>query len=215
MIPRRRFFTERDDFSEIMKNCVFCAPLHDQGDTIEMISGEQIISASWQNAMVWDEGKGMWRFRLFTNQNNPAARYSNLQMDIQLVNPALTLLVTFNALSDPTYTPLCGFIPRYLVFSASTDPHCIVGVDYKFAVVIPSIVNGTRTRKYYVNGYLSGQSTEATPINITAQQRTAYGLLYGTNSAFYNNADAYLKDIMIFNRELSYNEILIVQNIKL
>lgn len=212
------------DYIDWLKSmgCVFYAPLQENGDLQDKISGVN-GSVQYSNSVTWDADKDMYLF----NKNNSYSPtqgimvYSGLNLDFpNLNNIEFTYLYDINVkvggynqwgnpnISPKWIAPIVLGERKVILNMENSNPS--LNDNYKMGVVFPKHNSGAHISKWYVNGLhaFSNTYTSAQVGDFTVRDRVYINYC---NSSAYTVCQFYMKDIMIFNRALTLDVIRKIQ----
>lgn len=211
------------DYIEWLKSmgCIFYAPLS-ENDTTDKISGVN-GSVQYSNSVTWDTDKNMYLFSK-NNSYSPSQGimvYSGLNLDFpNLNNVEFTLLYDINVKVGgyhPSASP--NISPKWIAPIVLGERKVIINMEnsnpslnsnYKMGVIFPNHNSGKHISKWYVNGSQTSSFTYTSAMvgDYTIRDRVYINYC---NSNAYTGCQFYLKDMMIFNKELTINEIRKIQ----
>lgn len=205
-ILSRRF--QADDI--IAKHCVFFAALENQYDTIDRISGNQIVANNVvANMMTWDNGMNMYRFRNQGRGTTYAASCVNL--NIKITNNGYAML--YDLIIPINNAVAANGFGSYSGIALHNLPGMQIGILKKLAIVFtPRMIEygGLRAINFYFDGVLTLSNKYDS--DLLANSLNTITFIHG-NSATYNNGDCCQKNFMIFNKMLTVDEIKKIQKI--
>ena len=193
------------------KHCVFFAALENQYDTIDRISGNQIVPIA-SNTMLWNSTLNMWNFNMQGNGNRYAASCQGLMMPFG--NPMeLTVLGECILNSAMSSVHVNGFIPREIGIAMNGfDYNFVPGTLYKIAFSFVNADENTRYIVFYVNGVETRRLQYSGLISNPGIYRNGVGFMYGNGSG-YASGNSYQKNVMFFNIPLTGGEIKKIQKL--
>lgn len=201
---------KREHFEEIKKieGLVFCAPL-EQDYTKDIVSGQELVPQ--RGTVTWDDDNGAYKFEGPTSKSMSyyIGSWNNLDMDLDISNAGFTFLYEVNA---PTYT-ICP-----IIFGGRQWAHNLESGSFrpsynqwnKYAITLECYSGTTRYSRYYYNGVLKNtldRGNTPTVFSELAKQRVEID----TNNTSHI---WWMRNAMIFNRPLTQDEIIEIQNIE-
>lgn len=213
-MPKREHTTQQSyiDWLKSM-GCVFYAPLI-QDDTRDYISGQPLEQSN--GSFSWDSNIGAYKFIATSSYNVYIAAWNNLNLDIDINNFGGSWMYEVRLANNRQAVPIV-FGGRN--FAQSVAPNQVGNnIWAKWATTIPDADGVTHRRQWwYVNGQKAiipaGYDRGVNPTVFTPDAKIRIEVNnVGTDSA-YINTQFYMRNVYIFNRGLSQDEIKQIQQI--
>lgn len=225
LLARRRMMTmpqQGDPYVNWLKSigCVVYLPLSASGDLTDRISGLS-LQISGQGSFTWDGNEGMYKVTTPSTQFRYVASLENGMTASDFPSNSFTAMTTFKKVTNNGYPALTQMAPK------STDDNTLVSMNplYNASAVIANYPatavklarsESSTERKYYQEGTLyytnPTPATQLLPSNwvLTAGGGLIIGFVRQADS-FYYNKEYYIKDIYLFNGELTLSQIRHIQ----
>ena len=211
---QKREHIKSESYIEWLKSlgCILWLPFSEDGDLNDRISGNNLQRASDNTGyFAWDNNNQMMYFHSPSYRNVKSYTLSNNWGSSTFPNNEFTVLSTFKRKTTSgyavqfmvgnTYTTPIG---AALIYNGSTNLANMGNIVHKSAYYLsPSI------RKLYKDGTL--YSTPAAHTPFLPYEWGSYDYFVGGYSDLYSGIEYYIKDIMMFNRELTLGEIRKIQ----
>lgn len=211
-MPKREQ-TKSDSYIDWLKSmgCVFYAPLS-QGDTRDYISGQDLVVSN--GTVTWSVNENAYQFYGPYSLNNFIASWQNLNLDIDTNNFAGSWMYEVKG-NNVNIVPIC-FGGRNFAQNISTG---YINQWFKWATTIPASDGVTpRYQYWYTDGnysslYPSGFNRGTSPTVLGSAAKLSVECNPSGSVSYILNRTYYMRNIMVFNRQLSQNEVKQVQNI--
>lgn len=200
--------------------CLVYLPLSADGDLQDRISGLS-LQLTGNGSMVWDNAEQMYKITTPANtQFLCVAKLLNGMTAADFPSNSFTSLSQFKKISAGLYYyPGTQFAPISHVDDNITGMYptyhtTINASQYPSSLVRIAKYNGPNERKYYTEGALYdtlAATPNALPTNWTLEENGyMFGFIRQANN-YYNNKQYYLKEVYVFDGDLSLDNIRIIQ----
>lgn len=188
--------------------CVFYAPLTN-GDLTDHISGQPLVVTN--GTVTWDSVENAYKFYGPNTLNTYIAHWQNLNLNLDTSNLAGSWMCEVNG-DNSNIIPIC-FGGRNFAQSIITGN---INQWFKWATTLPNVA--PRKQWWYTDGepsslFPNGYDRGSSPIVLTSAAQYSVECNPSGSSSLIMNKTYYMRNAMIFNRELTQQEVRDVQGI--
>lgn len=203
----------------IAHGCICWLPLSSEGDLLDRISGKS-LELTGNGSMVWDGDKGMYHITIPSSRNQYVAFLDNGMNAASFSDDEFTTIVTIEKITSSNSKYGNGMISP---LSSDTNTQTAISPLYSgtgrtnaWPAGIMKMAKSQNSLEYniYYNGSLNFNGVPAEAYIPSNWSLIGSGLCVGmvrTSSNNYYGVQLYIKDIYIFNKVLTLDEIRKIQ----